>query len=1675
MRTKSENAPSTQSTAAPSKRLRGAYVNTAAAQCSIYESGRMVYRNICDSPFYDLEYFSLDSMDIELFSREGKLRRTDGQSPDSGQETVEYDFYVFNWHFITMASTLSPDSIARLPRPKFTVVLELAPNDPLQLVPPGVFDGHIALDPSADPTHSIFPFPRPLDGDPWMGRLERNEIPVIGSFGFGTPGKGFELLVEAVNREFDRAIVRINIPSGTYVFTESFHQQDYPRYIESICKKIAKPGIEIRFTYDFLSPDELVAWCAGNDLNCFMYTRAQPGLAATTDQAVTSGRPLLTLSNDTFRHIHRYIPPYPVIGLRQAMATTTPQVLKLQQDWSRAAFSDSFHQMLIALGVDAAPGEAATPRQVLSLRTERVLVLSRAAGKALDASDYAKRLLDSLGRSGNRQILSLPYGDASELRETIKTFEPTAAILVGAGPGEVAEWTAVVEGVSGPKLIVAADPRAAQLTFSGPSDSVVILPRQPIVPFFTAAASRRDPPSIWMLGFAASGSNLEEVVTKIAEALPEVEIYLEARDTEIEAFRARIAALDVANAGYPGLTLSVTAIPTGADTIIGNFAGASLLVFFNDPARTDDLESLSCLGMTTEKAVVFTRAGVFPSYLGRGTYVEDLPVRDLMALGIAAHIKTYYDFGEWQFAAAVTRILDGTWQRPATTGPAPLALTGTQFLQIACQATGVVVPEPAAEPAVPAPAPAEAGLAAPASAPAIRSSGPAVFLLVGVVDGDVAKPSRFVTRLARTWQQRGEPVHLVVWDAATKRLQLPTHKQWTQLGAANGSGLHAARFTGPGQPPVLVDPASCSAGDWLVVPEPFHDTPGRYPLLTMDMILEGRRLGVKSAFIFHGAEPLFSKGYARHFAEQHELHMQALLLADVILPGSDVAAADLNAFFVQYQLADVVPLTKKVALPTVNDAHGSDPWETYVRKLKGVLVDAADPARHLTSLYVWHDGSAGPLKGRDAHLVAALSARGIDLIPISWDLQAQRFTPGEDGLEDTDGYDGFTWSSWVAPGRPGAPGWIFMPDALEAGLLTVVTHAAHGFGLRISALQRPRDPGAATPETPREAYAALGELDKVLAVSQPLHDDLYAFLLSSPAKVLGAEERFQIVAPANEIVGRERRLRAKRGDQAISRCVVWVASDDPADLGAMFDAAARAIKLSPTRLKFNFVCLLPQSDVITDAALKVALETVPGAQWEQRPCEARTWELIEAASFAVYVGEAAADAPEVTASLWHAVPCLVQKAASAAASFAGHGVVSADLRHAPAFAQELIKLTDAEWRSQLAGEAMARPVRSFQHYADDIAAALATDRLRDGLTVPDTRRQPDVFERLTLLRRRPRLSLCISTYNRAGWLGVNLKNIFRQIPHVRSDLEVLVVDNTSTDNTPEVVQPYLDRADFTYIRNPRNVGMLGNLAVTAQRARGDYIWILGDDDLTRDGVIEQVLRIIAERPRISLIYMNYGYTSEKDPGTVTDFDVFLSNFNILEPAGPDEVATVKALAAKCENFYTAIYSHVYRRDHGMRSYCQDTSERPFSTMLSCIPTSYYTLHYMADASAYWIGEPSLVVNSNVSWQAYGTLLDLEQLPRAWDLAERMGCPPQEVDRRRANRLWLVELMWREIFEDDRAGNAAYFSAARVLMRLKHLDGFSKHIAAFRAIYTKAHDAGHPAARQDPSRLFNFSA
>ena len=87
------------------------------------------------------------------------------------------------------------------------------------------------------------------------------------------------------------------------------------------------------------------------------------------------------------------------------------------------------------------------------------------------------------------------------------------------------------------------------------------------------------------------------------------------------------------------------------------------------------------------------------------------------------------------------------------------------------------------------------------------------------------------------------------------------------------------------------------------------------------------------------------------------------------------------------------------------------------------------------------------------------------------------------------------------------------------------------------------------------------------------------------------------------------------------------------------------------------------------------------------------------------------------------------------------------------------------------------------------------------------------------------------------------------------------------------------------------------------------------------------------------------------------------------------------------------------------------------------------------------------------------------------MAERIGCPPEQVDMRRSNRLWLVEMMWRQLFENDTVGNAAYISPAKVIMRFRHVPEFAQYVPEFRRIYEAAREAGHPAATLPSQALF----
>jgi hypothetical protein len=286
-----------------------------------------------------LDYLELSQIDTGRFNETGVLRRMDGSEIlPQNSNGAHYDFIIFNFHPYTMRPAIEPKQVAKLQAKTFAVVLEIEPSNPYAFVDTECFDGLLVLDPTIQSDGKAWPFPRPLDGMPRRPSPRTGGTLTIGSFGLATPGKGFELLMSAVNLEFDEAIVRINIPESTYAdeYTQQVHRRPYVEYLEELCHRIAKPGIDLEVTRDFMSETELLDWCADNDINCFMYTRRQSGLSATTDQAIIAGRPLLISANDTSPHppLYSAVPPYhlarrarklPAWRIRQAGGLESPR------------------------------------------------------------------------------------------------------------------------------------------------------------------------------------------------------------------------------------------------------------------------------------------------------------------------------------------------------------------------------------------------------------------------------------------------------------------------------------------------------------------------------------------------------------------------------------------------------------------------------------------------------------------------------------------------------------------------------------------------------------------------------------------------------------------------------------------------------------------------------------------------------------------------------------------------------------------------------------------------------------------------------------------------------------------------------------------------------------------------------------------------------------------------------------------------------------------------------------------------------------------------------------------------------------------------------------------------------------------------------------------------------
>jgi glycosyltransferase involved in cell wall biosynthesis len=134
----------------------------------------------------------------------------------------------------------------------------------------------------------------------------------------------------------------------------------------------------------------------------------------------------------------------------------------------------------------------------------------------------------------------------------------------------------------------------------------------------------------------------------------------------------------------------------------------------------------------------------------------------------------------------------------------------------------------------------------------------------------------------------------------------------------------------------------------------------------------------------------------------------------------------------------------------------------------------------------------------------------------------------------------------------------------------------------------------------------------------------------------------------------------------------------------------------------------------------------------------------------------------------------------------------------------------------------------------------------------------------------PLVSILIPVYNRENMIATALSSAMAQ---TYPNIEIVVVDNCSTDRTYEVVQEYARRDQrIRCFRNDENLGPVRNWKRCLEYSRGEYVKILFSDDWLEPDAVERLLIPLMEHPDAGFSYSSVQIHYETTGQTVRAYE-----------------------------------------------------------------------------------------------------------------------------------------------------------------------------------------------------------
>lgn len=115
------------------------------------------------------------------------------------------------------------------------------------------------------------------------------------------------------------------------------------------------------------------------------------------------------------------------------------------------------------------------------------------------------------------------------------------------------------------------------------------------------------------------------------------------------------------------------------------------------------------------------------------------------------------------------------------------------------------------------------------------------------------------------------------------------------------------------------------------------------------------------------------------------------------------------------------------------------------------------------------------------------------------------------------------------------------------------------------------------------------------------------------------------------------------------------------------------------------------------------------------------------------------------------------------------------------------------------------------------------------------------------------LSICLPAYNGEKVITQTLKSILSQSYR---RFELIIIDDCSSDRTEKVIKAIKDKR-IKYFKNTKNLGYSRNLEKCRQKAKGEILFLMGQDDILADNTLEKYKNIFSKNKNIGAITRPY--------------------------------------------------------------------------------------------------------------------------------------------------------------------------------------------------------------------------